>query len=64
MAKFRLLTTTAVTLALVGAASANELRDEAKDIFAALPSTIPALKDNPITPAKIDLARLCSLIRG
>ncbi len=57
MAKFRLLTTTAVTLALVGAASANELRDEAKDIFAALPSTIPALKDNPITPAKIDLGK-------
>ncbi|MEZ5676607.1 MAG: cytochrome-c peroxidase [Thalassovita sp.] len=36
---------------------ASELRDDAKDAFAPLPSTIPAVKDNPITPAKIDLGK-------
>ena len=38
-------------------AFASELRDDAKDAFAPLPSTIPAVKDNPITPAKIDLGK-------
>jgi len=44
-------------MALASAASASELRDEALEMFAALPSTIPALTDNPVTPQKIDLGK-------
>ena len=32
---------------------ANELRTKALEIFKPLPSTIPAVKDNKITPEKI-----------
>lgn len=52
-----LISTTALTFALAGAASANDLRDYARDIFEPLPSTIPALADNPVTPEKIDLGK-------
>ncbi|MFN3937629.1 MAG: cytochrome-c peroxidase [Gemmobacter sp.] len=45
------------TTALAGAASADELRDVAKSMFAPLPSTIPALKDNRVTPEKIELGK-------
>ncbi|MBU3261060.1 cytochrome-c peroxidase [Roseovarius sp. PS-C2] len=48
---------TASAMALASAASASELRDEALEMFAALPSTIPALTDNPVTPQKIDLGK-------
>ena len=48
---------TASAMALASAASASELRDEALEMFAALPSTVPALTDNPVTPQKIDLGK-------
>lgn len=47
----------AAALSLAGAASADELRDAAVEIFKPLPSTIPAVKDNPITPDKIALGK-------
>lgn len=45
------------TTALAGAASADALRDAALEQFKPLPSTIPAVKDNPVTPEKIDLGK-------
>src|SRR6056297_983047 len=48
---------TASVLALSSAAQASELRDNALAMFAALPSTVPALKDNVITQEKIDLGK-------
>ena len=57
MTRFRLISTTALTLCVAGAAAANELRDAAKELFEPLPSTTPAVADNPITPAKIDLGK-------
>ncbi|AJE45968.1 cytochrome-c peroxidase [Celeribacter indicus] len=36
---------------------AQELREDALDIFRPLPSTVPAVADNPITPEKIDLGK-------
>lgn len=43
--------------ALTGAAQADALRDAALEIFKPLPSTVPAVKDNPVTPEKIDLGK-------
>ena len=57
MTRFRLISTTALTLCVAGAAAANELRDAAKELFEPLPSTTPAVADNPITPEKIDLGK-------
>ena len=57
MTRFRLISTTALTLCVAGAAAANELRDAAKEMFEPLPSTTPAVADNPITPEKIDLGK-------
>lgn len=57
MRHFLLTSTTALALASGSAALASELRNEALDLFAPLPSTTPAVKDNPITPAKIDLGK-------
>jgi len=42
---------------LATAAPADELRDMALENFKPLPSTIPAVKDNPITAEKIDLGK-------
>lgn len=54
----RLITTLAlVTTALAGAAGAEPLRDLALETFKPLPSTVPAVKDNPVTPEKIDLGK-------
>ena len=36
---------------------ADELREEALDLFQPLPSTVPSVNDNPITPAKIELGK-------
>ncbi len=36
---------------------ASELLDDARDYFEPLPSTVPALNDNVITPEKIDLGK-------
>lgn len=46
-----------VSSALATAASADDLRDAALEQFKPLPSTVPAVKDNPVTPAKIDLGK-------
>src|SRR6056297_2134912 len=40
-----------------GASASTELRELALDMFAPLPSTVPALNDNRITPEKIDLGK-------
>lgn len=40
-----------------GAAASSELRETALDIFSPLPSTMPSLNDNRITPEKIDLGK-------
>ncbi|MFP4273516.1 MAG: cytochrome-c peroxidase [Paracoccaceae bacterium] len=42
---------------MASAASADDLRDLANDYFTAIPSTIPALNDNVITPEKIELGK-------
>jgi Cytochrome c peroxidase len=54
-----LLTRLLVTSLLVapGAAAADTLRDQALELFKPLPSTIPAVKDNRITPEKIELGK-------
>lgn len=51
------LTLALVTTALAGSAGADQLRDLALETFKPLPSTIPAVKDNPVTPAKIELGK-------
>ena len=43
--------------ALAGAASADALRDRALGEFKPLPSTVPAVKDNPVTPEKVELGK-------
>ncbi len=40
-----------------GAAASDDLRSLALDMFAPLPSTTPALRDNVVTPAKVDLGK-------
>ncbi len=57
MRHFLFTSTTAIALATGSMTLANDLRNEALELFAPLPSTIPAVKDNPITPAKIDLGK-------
>jgi cytochrome c peroxidase len=47
----------ALTTVLAGTAGADPLRDAALETFKPLPSTIPALNENPVTPAKIDLGK-------
>jgi cytochrome c peroxidase len=44
-------------IALTQPSHANELRDMALENFKPLPSTVPAMKDNVITPEKIDLGK-------
>lgn len=43
--------------ALAGAVQADPLRDAALETFKPLPSTVPAVKDNPVTPEKIALGK-------
>src|SRR6056297_1429395 len=40
-----------------GASASSELREIALDLFSPLPSTTPAVNNNPITPEKIDLGK-------
>ena len=54
---YRAILCTASALALAQGAAASELRDRAQEMFAPLPSTIPALNDNVITEDKIDLGK-------
>jgi cytochrome c peroxidase len=46
------------TSSLATPALADELLDDARDYFQPLPSTIPAVADNPITPEKIELGKM------
>ncbi|RGP35327.1 cytochrome-c peroxidase [Pseudotabrizicola alkalilacus] len=46
-----------MTSALAGPVMADALRDRAAAEFKPLPSTIPAVKDNPVTPEKIELGK-------
>ncbi len=52
-----LFLSTSLATSLAGMAAANDLRDMAREYFEPLPSTIPSVKDNPITPEKIDLGK-------
>lgn len=52
-----MLVASAATLCIAGAASANELRDRALEVFKPLPSTTPAVSENPITPEKVALGK-------
>ncbi len=45
------------TALLAGAAQADELNEFAREIFQPLPSTVPAVQNNRITPQKIELGR-------
>jgi cytochrome c peroxidase len=51
------LTHAAMIAVLATGAQANDLRNEALDIFEPLPSTVPAVNDNPITVEKIELGK-------
>jgi len=51
------LATALAATCLTGPAFSNELREEALDVFKPLPSTTPAVSDNPITPEKIELGK-------
>ena len=57
MPRLSLLMTTVAAAGLATTALADDLRDEAMDTFSALPSTVPAVSDNPITPDKIALGK-------
>lgn len=57
---FLSLKTTAMAasvLAISTGAMASDLQEQALEIFMPLPSTTPAVTDNPITPAKVDLGK-------
>ncbi len=48
---------TALTLNCAGMAGANDLREAALETFKPLPSTVPAVRNNPITAAKVELGK-------
>ena len=52
-----LITVILMSSALTGTAHADALRDAALEYFAPLPSTVPAVKENRITPEKIALGK-------
>ena len=47
----------ATTVAAAPALAQNDLRDRALEMFEPLPSTVPMLNDNPVTPEKTDLGK-------
>ncbi|MGC9418555.1 MAG: cytochrome c peroxidase, partial [Rhodovulum sp.] len=53
----RLLATALLTTAMAVPAAASELREMALDYFEPLPSTIPQIADNRVTPEKIELGK-------
>ena len=53
----RILTSILMTTALTGAAAAEELRDYALEFLEPLPSTVPQIADNRVTPEKVDLGK-------
>ena len=52
-----LMSTLLLSACLISTASANELRETARAFFEPLPSTVPSVRDNPITPEKIELGK-------
>ena len=56
-----LLAASIATVCVISAARAEELRDKALELFKPLPSTIPAVSENPITPDKITLGNFDGL---
>ena len=57
--EMRTLLSTAITVTCLAATQsvASDLRDAALDLFQPLPSTVPAVNNNPITPEKIALGK-------
>lgn len=55
--RHHLTITTIAALLAAQTAAADALRDEALSYFRPVPSTVPAVTDNPITPAKIALGK-------
>ena len=55
------LSSVALAVAAVLAAApvaADDLMDEAKELFKPIPSMVPAVKDNAVTREKVDLGRM------
>lgn len=52
-----LIATAVATSGIAGPIHADALRDAALEIFRPLPSTVPAMADNPASPEKIDLGK-------
>lgn len=52
-----LLLGTVAWAGLAGTAGADDLRDQALELFKPLPATVPAVQNNPITPEKIALGK-------
>jgi len=52
-----LATVLCATTALAGVAGAETVREKAETFFKPLPSTVPALKDNRVTPEKVELGK-------
>lgn len=52
-----LMSTLLLSACLISTVSANELRETARAFFEPLPSTVPSVRDNPITPEKIELGK-------
>ena len=53
----RIITIILASTLWIGTAEANELREQALELFKPLPSTIPSVRDNPITTEKIELGK-------
>lgn len=53
----RCITIILASILWIGTAQANELREQALELFKPLPSTIPSVRDNPITEEKIELGK-------
>ncbi len=53
----RFISTLVISACLLSSATANEVREMALEFFKPLPSTIPSVRDNPITPEKIELGK-------
>lgn len=53
----RIITIILASTLWIGTAQANELREQALELFKPLPSTIPSVRDNPITTEKIELGK-------
>ena len=52
-----LMAASVAVLAMAGSGQAQDLRASALEVFKPLPSTVPALNDNVVTPEKIELGK-------